>query len=145
MNMGTKAGLKALRERVGLSQRDLAAELGVAVQSVKRWEREDMPYLAPQVAWDVLEHALDVQREMVDFMVEKVHEIEQSIGRPPDLIPITYYRDQKMYDLYGRDAGTYGRAKATARAVATLLEKEGYKVEFRYPQEGAVRAPKNNC
>lgn len=144
MNMGTKAGLKALRERVGLSQRDLAAELGVAVQSVKRWEREDMPYLAPQTAWDVLEHALDVQRQMVDFMLAKVHEIERDIGRPPDLIPITYYRNQKMYDLHGREAGAFGRANATARAVATLLEEEGYKVEFRYPQEGAVQTPGND-
>lgn len=34
----TKAALKALRETVGMAQRNLAAALGVEARSVKRWE-----------------------------------------------------------------------------------------------------------
>ena len=34
----SKADFKCLRERVGLSQQDVASALGVNIRSVKRWE-----------------------------------------------------------------------------------------------------------
>ena len=133
MSVSTKAGLKALRERVGLSQQSLADALGVTVKSVKRWEHENQPNCAPPDAWDVLEDALDAQRQMVKSSLVKAKEVEQ------DLIPITYYRDQRMYLEYGRgDGAYYGRANATARAIGAALEAEGYEVEFRYPGGSAV-------
>lgn len=50
-------------------------------------------------------------------------------------------RDQAQSDACGRDSGPYGVANANARAVACALEREGYAVEWRYPDGGAVRTP----
>lgn len=127
----TKAEFKALRERVGMSQQNVADALNVNVRSVKRWEHEAYPYDAPDKAWKLLEHRLDVQRRMVEYAVDVV----EKAGFVPSLIPITYYRDQQMYDRGGRDKGLYGIANANARATADVLERMGFEIEFRYPCE----------
>lgn len=62
-------------------------------------------------------------------------------GRAPDLVPLTYFRSQEEYDAFGRDAGPFGVANANSRAVADALMARGIEVEFRYPDEGAVRTP----
>ena len=57
------------------------------------------------------------------------------------MVVMTYFRDQDMYDEFGRDEGPYGVANANARAAAAELERLGLEVEFRYPTEGAMRTP----
>lgn len=131
----SKAQFKALRERAGLTQQDVADALDVNVRSVKRWEHEAHPYDAPDEAWELLEQRLDTQRQMVEYLADVVEDAAEKAGRPPALVPITYYRDQRMYDTFGRDAGAYGIANANARATADMLERMGYEVEFRYPCE----------
>ena len=132
----SKAGFKALRERVGMSQQNVADALNVNVRSVKRWEHEFYPYNAPDEAWELLEHRLDIQNQMVEYAVDVVENAIEKAGYRPSLVPITYYRDQSMYDKDGRDEGAYGIANANARATADVLERMGYDVEFRYPCEG---------
>ena len=61
------------------------------------------------------------------------HRVE--FGEGPIVVPITYYRDQSTYDRFGRDAGPYGQANATARAIAVELERMGVQVEFHYPDD----------
>ena len=129
----TKANLRALRDLVGYSQQDLAGALGVNPRSVKRWEDPDGEYWAPDAAWEVLEHALDVQRQMVDYAVAQCERVSEEAGRMPSSVPVTYFRDQRMYDEWGRDPGSYGIANANARAVWRELDAMGYPVEMRYP------------
>lgn len=131
----SRADFKALRERVGMSQQNVADALNVNVRSVKRWEHEAYPYDAPDEAWELLEHRLDVQHRMVEYAVDVVESAAEKAGFAPALIPITYYRDQQMYDQCGLDEVAFGIANANARAIADVLERMGYEVEFRYPCE----------
>ncbi len=129
----TKANLRALRDLVGYSQQDLAGALGVNPRSVKRWEDPAQPYWAPDAAWDVLEEALGVQRRMVDYAVSQVERVTGEAGRAPASVPVTYFRDQRMYDEHGRDGGDYQIANANARAIWRELDALGYPAELRYP------------
>lgn len=140
----TKADFKALRERVGLSQNDIADALGVNIKTVKRWEKPDFPYSAPDDAWAYLKEVLDSQRQQVSYLLAVVAKQVEELGNEPAVVPITYYRDQAMYDEYGRDEGPFGWPNAVARAVAVELERRGIGYEFRYPTEGAIRTPGSN-
>lgn len=118
-----------------MSQQDVADALGVSCRTVKRWEHEADRREPPADAVELLERQLGVQREMVEHMVGVCERVTEEQGRMPSLVPISYYRDQAMYDEFGRDAGPFGVANANARAVAQELEALGYEVEFRYPCE----------
>ena len=132
------AEVKALRESVGLSQADLADLAGVTVRSVRRWERDITP---PEDVLELLERYVIRKAKAVEAALETVERITEQMGRAPDLVPMTYYRSQAEYDELGRDPGPVGVANANARAVADALMARGVAVEFRYPDEGAVRTP----
>lgn len=134
----TCAGVKAMREAVGLSQSDLADLVGVTVRTVKRWERDATP---PADVCDLLERYVIGKAKAVEAALETVDRVTEQMGHAPDLVPMTYYRSQAEYDELGRDPGPVGVANANARAVADALMARGVAVEFRYPDEGAVRTP----
>lgn len=134
----TSAEVKALRESVGLSQVDLAELAGVAVRTIKRWERDMKP---PADVCDLLERYVVRKAKAVEAALETVDSVTWKAGRAPDLVPLTYFRSQEEYDAFGRDAGPFGVANANSRAVADALMARGIEVEFRYPDEGAVRTP----
>ena len=131
----TKAGFKALREDLGMSQGDLAREAWCNIQSVKRWEKEGNSWDPPARAWAALEEAASRQREAVAEALETARATEDEAGHKPDAVEVTYFRDQAMYDEFGREEGPFGVANANARAAARALRAEGYDVVFRYPSD----------
>ena len=138
----TKADFAALRETVGLTQANLADDLGVQVRSVRRWEQPGQEgYEPPADAWAALDFYANLQRQMVDHARETVMWTGEEAGRQPDEVVLTYYRSQEQYDELGRDEGWYGVANANARAVAAELVRHGLKVRFAYPGEGAIETP----
>lgn len=138
----TKADFAALRETVGLTQANLADDLGVNPRSVRRWEQPGQEgYEPPAEAWEVLDRYADLRRRMVDHARETVMQAGERMGGQPGQVVLTYYRSQEQYDDLGRDEGWYGVANANARAVASELARYGVTACFRYPGEGAVRTP----
>lgn len=134
----TKADFRAMRERLGLTQQDVADAVGVRVLAVKRWERPGLPE-PPEDAWEHLEVMDDLMEAMVEFSVGKARELTEAVGSAP--VVLTYYRDQAQFDACGRDDGPYGFANAVAREVGAILADEGTEVEFAYPDVGAARTP----
>ena len=130
----TKAEFKAIRETVGMPQSILAELLGVNIHSVKRWERPDIEgYAPPQDAWDVLDRAREKQRWVVDTAVGKAHEIEETLGRAPDAIDISYWHGSAEYESANPGEGRmYQMANADARLAAEKLESEGYHIRFGF-------------
>lgn len=141
-----KADFKAQRERLGLSQQDVADALGINIKTVKNWENpRQTRYRISDAAWEYLDRAADVQAQQVAYACSVVEKRIDELGREPAVVTITYYRDQATYDRFGREAGPFGQANANARAIASELERMGIQVEFRYPDDGAISTPGGNC
>lgn len=131
----SKADFRAMREQAGYSQQALADALHVNVRTVKRWEHESDSSEAPKDAWELLGNAVKTQLKAADYALQVA--IEQAKAHPTAVrkATLTYYRDQAMYDRYGRDKGYFGVANANSRAAAAALQTEGYSVSFLYPCE----------
>ncbi len=127
----TSANFRAARETIGMSQLDVANALGVNLKTVKRWE-QGRGWEPPEDAWRLVERQLGIREQVVDYAVGKALEQREAHGEP-DVVTLSYFRDQRMYDEHGRDGGPFGVANANARAVAEELAIEGFEVEFVYP------------
>ena len=126
------AEFRALRERVGASQQNVADAYGVRVRSVKRWEDPDaVGYRPPDEAAEWLAGLLEVQRQQVAFSLSKCEETEAVTGHKPDAVRLTYWRSAEEFEAAHPGEGWgWQVANATARAVAQELERHGYAVEF---------------
>lgn len=137
-----KADFRARREMLGLTQQDVADALNANVKTIKNWENpRQTRYRISEAAWKYLDRAADIQSQQVAYARSLVESHAGEFGETPMVVPITYYRDQSTYDRYGRDAGPYGQANATARAIAVELERMGVRVEFRYPDDADEAHP----
>lgn len=131
--MRTKAGFKALRELVGISQKRLADELEVRVLSVKRWEREDNDWMPPQDAWDVLDAAREDQKQVVNFALKKIKEIESDAESTPGAVHLTYWRSAEDYDqAHPGEGENWQMANANSRLVWHALTALGYACDFDF-------------
>lgn len=125
----SKADFRARREMIGLTQGDIADDLGVTQMSVNRWEREGFND-PPDAAWNVLEFYEAAQDAAVGEIVEAFPDNSTAA--------ITIYRTQGEFEavqaLYGReDRGSFGAANASALEAARTLDALGVEVVFRYP------------
>lgn len=133
--MRTKAEFRALREMTGITQQHLADELGVQVRSVKRWESPDAPQQAPHDAWDVLDAAMEGQKEAIEQALSIVDGIMDELGEAPKAIRLPYWASQEQYESQSTDsqwdvAGSWRMADANIRAVATVLMMDGFDIEW---------------
>lgn len=133
----TEADLRAMREACGITRQELAGMLEVSSSTVKKWERGEKP--VPQDAVDLVLSLFDRHEDVVQAAVDAFLDAHEDTG--VETATITYFRGQDQYDAHGRDPGSYHMANANARAAAERIVGLGFEVEFRYPDEGAVRTP----
>lgn len=128
----TKAEFRFTRETVGMTQAFLARELDVEVRSVKRWESPDAPQSPPKDAWDILDSALELQRQVISFSLGKVDEIAQQQGNYPASVKLPYWSSQEEYECWHcvNDEGDFRAANANLRLLAFALHERDIKVEW---------------
>lgn len=129
----TLAEFRAIRETVGMTQGMLAEELGVEPRSVRRWESPSAPQVPPQDAWDVLDFALDTQRQGIAAALGEIDRMAQERGAYPESVMLPYWLSQDAHDEghYVDDGGDWRRmVNATNRVLAYALHERGIDAEW---------------
>lgn len=130
----SRAQFRAIRTRIGLSQRDLAQNISVSLETVKKWEKPGN-FPPSEAAWNYLESMFALHVQAVQAAVDAAQEQEKKIGYKPKFIQLTLFRSQSEYNKFGRDTGNVHLANARTIESAAILEHEGYEVRFVYPED----------
>lgn len=131
----SKADIRAERERMGLSQSEVAERLGVQTRTVKRWEDPQHFYEPPEDLYEELDELAEQFDRAVREGVGQAHRMLEQVGEVP--ITLTYWKRQDQYDRLRGDGGYYGMANAITREVARLLDAEGHATRYEYPESEA--------
>lgn len=127
----TKAAFKAMREKCGLAQRDIADEFDVTVDSVKKWENPRYQNDPPDEVWDWLLDAVGAMELDARELAERVIETAGGGGS----VVLDYMRTQEQLDaIQLPDADeSVGYYNARMRLVADIVQEAGVEVTFAYP------------
>ena len=117
------AEFRAMREMCGISLYDIADELGVAVNTVKRWESPKYFPPSPR-AWAYVEKQYDEHCDRVDAAIKEA--LASRVEGKPIVLP--WYRN----GMSGVNDMQVGMNNAVSRAVAESLMTLGYEVTFRW-------------
>lgn len=125
------AEFRAKREMCGLSLYDVAEELGVAVNTVKRWENPN--YFPPSpAAWRYIDREYDKHCDAVDDAIHEAMEAAK-VSQP---VTIPWFRN----GMNGVSDRQVGMSNAISRAVAESLLTLGVEVTFRWSDPDAEDA-----
>lgn len=125
------AEFRAKREMCGLSLYDVADELGVAVNTVKRWENPN--YFPPSpAAWRFIDRQYDKHCDAVEDMLQE--SLAGADGDEP--VVVLWHRN----GMRGVSDAQVGMHNAVARAVAESLMTLGREVTFRWSDPAAEEA-----
>lgn len=122
------AEFRAMREMCGISLYDVAETLGVAVNTVKRWESPKYFPPSPR-AWEYIEEEYDRHCERVDAALKQA--LATRVDGQPIVLP--WHRN----GMRGVSDMQVGMSNAVSRAVAESLMTLGYEVTFRWSDPGA--------
>ena len=143
----TRADFRAMRESLGVSQYDIAAEMGIDQRSVNRWERgrEGRDRMPPRAAWSYLEGLEKIFEPMVLYIMGKGE--EQAPSEDAEVV-LRYYHDQIEYDSRalgpmeywgpGHEGLPFMTANAATREAARRLRAQGRYVALRFFGEDDV-------
>ena len=125
------AEFRAKRELCGLSLYDVADELGVAVNTVKRWENPN--YFPPSpAAWRFIDREYDKHCDAVEDMLQE--SLADADGDEP--VVVLWHRN----GMRGVSDAQVGEHNAVAKAVAESLMTLGREVTFRWSDPAAEEA-----
>ena len=125
------AEFRAEREMCGLSLYDVAEELGVAVNTVKRWENPN--YFPPSpAAWQYIDRQYDLHCDHVEEAIRAAI----ASARDGEPVIVKWYRNG-MSGVSDREVGMHN---AVSRAVAESLMTLGREVTFIWSDPDAEEA-----
>lgn len=123
----SKAWIRATRERIGMTQHDVAVLANLTVDMVKKYESEKYRIQPSDRMKDMLEHYLAEHRRAVAAIVER--------HRGEERATLSFSRVSNLPDWIKAEASAKRRA-AAVREAAVLLEAEGVAVDYTYlPEE----------
>jgi len=121
------------REACGIELSEMADELGVRIDTAKRWENpgKGMP---PSIrAWAYVDSAYLGLLDAVEAAIRQVEDTADMLGEP-QAVHLAYRRGTQPT----RDGETVGRANAIARAAGIALIALGYEIAVEWADEGAA-------
>lgn len=123
----SKAWMRATRERIGMTQHDVAVLANLTVDMVKKYESEKYRIQPSERMREMLEHYLAEHRRAVAAIVER--------HRGEERATLSFSR---VSDLPGwiKAEASAKRHAAAVREAAVLLEAAGVAVDYTYMPEG---------
>jgi len=124
------AEFRAMRELCGLSHGDVARELSVAENTVKRWENPN--YFPPSpAAWRFIDRQYDKHCDDVE------EALQQALATAGDGPIVVHWHRNGMRGVSGMQVGMHN---AVSRAVAESLMTLGREVKFMWSDPAAEEA-----
>lgn len=123
----SKAWMRATRERIGMTQHDVAVLANLTVDMVKKYESEKYRIQPLERMREMLEHYLAEHRRAVAAIVER--------HRGEERATLSFSRVSDLPDWIKAEASAKRHA-AAVREAAVLLEAEGVAVDYTYLPEG---------
>jgi len=123
----SKAWIRATRERIGMTQHDVAVLANLTVDMVKKYESEKYRIQPSDRMKDMLEHYLAEHRRAVAAIVER--------HRGEERATLSFSRVSDLPDWIKAEASAKRHA-AAVREAAVLLEAAGVAVDYTYMPEG---------
>lgn len=123
----SKAWMRATRERIGMTQHDVAVLVSLTVDMVKKYELEKYRIQPSERMREMLEHYLAEHRRAVVAIVER--------HRGEERATLSFSRVSDLPDWIKAEASAKRHA-AAVREAAVLLEAEGVAVDYTYMPEG---------
>ena len=123
----SKAWMRATRERIGMTQHDVAVLANLTVDMVKKYESEKYRIQPSERMREMLEHYLAEHRRAVAAIVER--------HRGEERATLSFSRVSDLPDWIKAEASAKRHA-AAVREVAVLLEAAGVAVDYTYMPEG---------
>lgn len=135
------AEFRAMREKLGWSQLEIANELGEDHSTIKKWENPNSVshgwYVRPYV-WEWIDKRIVEFEAEVDKRIEQAHEYFKYTDAKSITIlyrRIGMYHYMKVNTRGHKHACPVGVANAVARTVGDFLESEGYEVRYDWPED----------
>lgn len=123
----SKAWVRATRERIGMTQHDVAVLANLTVDMVKKYESEKYRIQPSERMREMLEHYLAEHRRAVAAIVER--------HRGEERATLSFSRVSDLPDWIKAEASAKRHA-AAVREAAVLLEAAGVAVDYTYMPEG---------
>lgn len=128
--MSEKAEFRALREKLGLTQGDVAHALNVDIRSVKRWENPN--YSENKVPRYALTY-LDRMDDLFTYQIEELLKAFYANNNGSGKAAVAIYRDAEHCKERCTNDIPYGMVNAMSYELARRLEADGIEVKFYYP------------